>query len=97
MKKLTFFAVLVTLVIATWLFIPLFEGRDADFETRLALLQGRGGDFVATPSEATPTPPSQAPGAAPSRALSKPAKSVEAGGRHPALSNFFGLLKRMAT
>ncbi len=55
-KTLIFFAVLVTLSIATWLFIPLLQGRDADFETRLALLQGRGADFVATPSEATPTP-----------------------------------------
>ncbi len=55
-KTLIFFAVLVTLSIATWLFIPLLQGRDADFETRLALFQGRGGDFVATPSEATPTP-----------------------------------------
>ncbi|MCH6590699.1 MAG: tetratricopeptide repeat protein [Proteobacteria bacterium] len=80
MKTLLFFAVLVTLVIATWLFIPLLQGRDADFETRLALLQGRGGDFVDTPSEATPTPPSQAPEAAPSRPLSGPAESVEAGG-----------------
>ncbi len=79
MKKLLFFAVLVTLVIATWLFFPLLQGRDADFETRLALLQGRGGDFVATPSEATPTPPSQAPEAAPSRALLGPAESVETG------------------
>ncbi len=80
MTTLLFFAVLATLSIATWLFFPLFQGRDADFETRLALLQGRGGDFVATPSEATPTPPSQAPGAPPSRALSGPAKNVEAGG-----------------
>ena len=80
MKTLIIFAVLVTLSIATWLFIPLLQGRDADFETRLALLQGRGGDFGDTPSEATPTPPSQAPGAAPSRPLSGPAKSVEAGG-----------------
>ena len=80
MKTLLFFAVLVTLVVATWLFIPLLQGRDADFETRLALLQGRGGDFVDTPSEATPTPPSQAPEAPPSRPLSGPAESVEAGG-----------------
>ncbi len=80
MKTLLFFAVLVTLVIATWLFIPLLQGRDADFETRLALFQGRGGDFVDTPSEATPTPPSQTPEAAPSRPLSGPAESVEAGG-----------------
>ena len=80
MKTLIFLTVLVALTITTWLFIPLLQGRDADFEIRLALLQGRGGDFVATPSEATPTPPSQAPGAAPSRALSGPAESVEAGG-----------------
>ncbi|MCZ6467854.1 MAG: peptidoglycan-binding protein [Alphaproteobacteria bacterium] len=80
MKTLLFFAVLVILVVATWLFIPLLQGRDADFETRLALLQGRGGDFVDTPSEATSTPPSQAPEAAPSRPLSGPAESVEAGG-----------------
>ena len=79
MKALIFFAVLVVLTISTWLFIPLLQGRDADFETRLALLQGRGGDFVATPSEATPTPPSQAPEAAPSRALLGPAESVETG------------------
>ena len=77
MKTLLFFAVLVILVVATWLFIPLLQGRDADFETRLALLQGRGRDFVATPSEGTPTPPSQSPGAAPSRALSGPTKRVE--------------------
>ena len=56
MKVLLFFVVLVTLSISTWLFIPLLQGRDAVFETRLALFQGRGGDFVATPSEATPTP-----------------------------------------
>ncbi len=79
MKTLIFFAVLVTLVIAMWLFFPLLQGRDADFETRLALLQGRGGDFGDTPLEATPTPPSRAPEAAPSRPRSGPAESVEAG------------------
>ena len=56
MKVLIFFVLLAAVSTAIWFIIPLLQGRDADFETRLALFQGRGGDFVATPSEATPTP-----------------------------------------
>jgi len=57
MKALIFFVVLAAVSTATWFIIPLLEGRDANFFAgKLALLQGRGADFAATPSEATPTP-----------------------------------------
>ena len=81
MRALIFFVVLAAVSTATWFIVPLLEGRDANFFAgKLVLLQGRDADFVDTPSEATPTPPSQAPEAAPSRPLSGPAESVEAGG-----------------